>query len=45
MTSPGPGGSPHVRIFSVSPVVVIESATVVVGDPGVLRGVTLGASQ
>src|SRR5262249_15118869 len=39
MTSPGPGGSPHVRIFSVSPVDAIESATAVVGDPGVPRGV------
>jgi hypothetical protein len=44
MTSPGSGGSPRIRIFSVSPVVVIESASVTVGDPGSSRGVTLGAS-
>jgi hypothetical protein len=44
MTSPGPGGSPHVRIFSVSPTAVIESTSVMVGDPSASRGVTLGAS-
>jgi hypothetical protein len=44
MTSPGLGGSPRVRIFSVSPVTVLESTTVVV-DPAVSQGVTLGASQ
>jgi hypothetical protein len=41
----GSGGSPHVRIFSVSPGAVIESTPVIVGDPGVSRGVTLGASR
>jgi len=45
MTSPGPGGPPHVRIFSVSPTAVTESTSVMLGQPGVLRGVTLGASQ
>jgi hypothetical protein len=45
MTSPGPGGSPHVRIFSVSPAVVIESTLVPLGDPEAPGGVTLGASQ
>jgi hypothetical protein len=45
MTSPGPGGSPHVRIFSTSPIVVIETTNVMVDDPAVSQGVTLGASQ
>jgi hypothetical protein len=45
MTSPGPGGSPHVRIFSVSPAVVIESALIPMGDPVASGSVTLGATQ
>jgi hypothetical protein len=45
MTSPGPGGAPHVRIFSVSPIAVIESTTVTIGGGEVSRGITLGASQ
>ena len=44
MTSPGPGGTPRVRIFSVSPSAVTESTSVTVGDLGASRGVTLGAS-
>ncbi len=39
-TSPGPGGPGHVRIFSVSPAGVLESATATTGP----SGVTLGAS-
>jgi hypothetical protein len=45
MTSPGLGGSPRVRIFSVSPVTVIESTTVMMGETAVPQGVMLGASQ
>ena len=39
-TSPGPGGPGHIRIFSVSPAGVLESATATTGP----SGVTLGAS-
>jgi hypothetical protein len=39
-TSPGPGGPGHIRIFSVSPAGVVESATTTTGP----SGVTLGAS-
>ena len=44
MTSPGSGGVPNLRIFSVSPVVVLESTNVIVDDPTGSHGVTLGAS-